>query len=171
MLFRSTVLKQEWPLWKDRLPQLAAEMITATEDEITWKLIEEISAKGAELLLPIYEREGGVNGRLSIQTDPRYHRSVERMVAQAQHFDALAPNMIVKIPVTKAGVTAIEEATYRGISINATVSFSVPQALAVAEAVERGLRRREDEGKDISRMRSEERRGGEQCRYRWWRVD
>jgi transaldolase len=74
------------------------------------------------------------------------------MVAQASHFDALAPNMIVKIPVTKAGVTAIEEATYRGISINATVSFSVPQALAVAEAVERGLRRREDEGKDISRM-------------------
>ena len=51
--------------------------------------------------------------------------------------------MIVKIPVTQAGVSAIEEATYRGISINATVSFTLPQAIAVAEAVERGLARRE----------------------------
>jgi len=68
------------------------------------------------------------------------------------HFDSLAPNMIVKIPVTKAGVWAIEETIYRGVSINATVCFTVPQALAVAEAVERGLKRREKEGKDISRM-------------------
>ena len=60
--------------------------------------------------------------------------------------------MIVKIPVTRAGIPAIEEATYRGISINATVSFTLPQAIAVAEAVERGLRRREAEGKDIATM-------------------
>src|SRR4029077_144499 len=61
-------------------------------------------------------------------------------------------NMIVKIPVTRAGITAIEEATYRGISINATVCFTLPQCVAVAEAVERGLQRREREGKDISTM-------------------
>jgi transaldolase len=60
--------------------------------------------------------------------------------------------MIVKIPVTKAGIPAFEEATYRGVSINATVSFTVPQCIAVAEAVERGLKRREKEGKDISTM-------------------
>ncbi len=54
--------------------------------------------------------------------------------------------------MTAAGVTAIEEATYRGISINATVCFSLPQCLAVAEAVERGLTRREQEGKDIETM-------------------
>jgi transaldolase len=60
--------------------------------------------------------------------------------------------MIVKIPVTCAGIPAIEEATYLGISINATVCFSLPQCVAVAEAVERGLRRREREGKDISAM-------------------
>lgn len=62
------------------------------------------------------------------------------------------PNMIVKIPVTRAGITAIEEATYRGISINATVCFSLPQCIVVAEAVERGLRRREEENKPISEM-------------------
>ena len=54
--------------------------------------------------------------------------------------------MIVKFPTTVAGVAAMEEATYRGISVNATVSFSVAQALAAAEAVESGLRRREAEG-------------------------
>jgi transaldolase len=60
--------------------------------------------------------------------------------------------MIVKIPVTRAGIPAIEEATYRGISINATVCFTLPQCIAVAEAVERGLTRRESEGKDIAAM-------------------
>ena len=71
---------------------------------------------------------------------------------QALRFNALAPNMIVKIPATQAGIAAIEEATYRGISINATVSFALPQCIAVAEAMERGFKRREKEGLDISRM-------------------
>jgi transaldolase len=73
-------------------------------------------------------------------------------VAQARHFDTLAPNMQVKMPVTKAGVRAIEEATYHGVNVNATVSFTVPQAVAVAEAVERGLNRRAADGQDISHM-------------------
>jgi transaldolase len=60
--------------------------------------------------------------------------------------------MIVKIPVTNAGVAAIEEATARGVSINATVCFSLPQCIAVAEAIERGLRTREQEGLDIASM-------------------
>ena len=109
-----------------------------------------MSVKAAALLMPVFEREKGRNGRLSIQTDPRFYRDSERIVRQAVHFSQLAPNIIVKIPVTKAGVEAIEEATYLGVSINATVSFTLPQAIAVAEAVERGLTRREKEGKDIS---------------------
>jgi len=148
----TTVLKQEWDIWKDRIPQIIRENPSATEDEIAWKLIEEISVKAAALLKPIFDREKGRNGRLSIQTDPRLYRDAERIVRQAVHFSELAPNMIVKIPVTKAGITAIEEATRLGISINATVSFTLPQAVAVAEAVERGLKRREKEGKDISTM-------------------
>jgi transaldolase len=60
--------------------------------------------------------------------------------------------MIVKIPATSAGIAAFEEVTYRGVSINATVSFSLPQCIAVAEAVERGLQRREREGLDIASM-------------------
>jgi transaldolase len=146
------VLQKELPFWQDRIRQLIEEMPTATEDDITWKLIEEMSVKGAELLKPGFDREQGKKGRLSIQTDPKYYKNAELIVKQAVHFSKLAPNMIIKIPVTKAGVQAIEEATYQGVSINATVCFTVPQALAVGEAVESGLKRRETEGKDISRM-------------------
>lgn len=146
------VLRQEWDAWKNRIPGIIKENPVATEDEVAWKLIEEMSVKAAGLLRPVFDSENGKNGRLSIQTDPRLYRDARRIVKQAEHFSNLAPNMIVKIPVTKAGIEAIEEATYRGVSINATVSFTVPQAVAVAEAVEKGLTRREREGKDISSM-------------------
>lgn len=145
-----TVLKDEFDAWKGRIAELTREMPTATEDEIAWKIVEEISVKAAGLLEPIYHEQEGKNGRLSIQTDPRHYRDAATIVSQAQHFDEIAPNMIVKIPVTAAGVAAIEEATYHGVSINATVSFSLPQVVAVAKAVERGLERREREGKEVS---------------------
>ncbi|MEW6261838.1 MAG: transaldolase family protein [Thermodesulfobacteriota bacterium] len=146
------VLNKEMHLWKDRLRRMIEERPTATEDELTWRLIEELSVKGAALLQPVFEREKGKKGRLSIQTDPKYYRDAEAITRQAHRFNQLAPNMIVKIPVTRAGVTAIEEATFLGVSINATVCFSVPQAVAVAEAVERGLKRRRAEGGDTATM-------------------
>jgi transaldolase len=146
------VLKKEMPSWKERIRQLIRERPSATEEEIGWQVVREISAKSAELLRPIFDKQGGRNGRLSIQTDPRFFRNSEAILLQAAEFNAIAPNMIVKIPATSAGIPAIEEATYRGISINATVSFTLPQCLAVAEAVERGLKRREHEGKDSCTM-------------------
>jgi transaldolase len=146
------VLKKEMSLWKDRIRSLIDERSTATEDQIGWQLVREVSVKAAGLLRPVFEAHRGKNGRLSIQTDPRLFRDSKAIVEQAEEFNRLAPNMIVKIPVTRAGIPAIEEATYRGISINATVSFTLPQCIAVAEAVERGLKRREQEGKDITAM-------------------
>ena len=146
------VLKQEMPLWKGRIEALIQERPAATEREIAWALVEEISATRAGMLRPIFDTQNGKNGRLSIQTDPILYRNTEGLIQQAERFAALAPNMIVKIPVTSAGVAAFEEITYRGISVNATVSFSLPQCVAVAEAVERGLKRREREGLDIRRM-------------------
>ncbi len=146
------VLKKEWETWKVRIAALVTEMPNASEDDIAWRLTEEMSIKAAALLKPIFDREKGRNGRLSIQTNPKYWRDSKRLIEQAIHFNALAPNIIVKIPATKAGIEAIEEVTALGISINATVSFTLPQVIAVAEAVERGLKRREKEGKDISTM-------------------
>src|SRR6202140_3015673 len=146
------VLKKEMSLWKDRIRSLIEERSTATEDQISWQLVREVSVKAAGLLRPVFEAHRGKNGRLSIQTDPRLFRDSKAIVEQAEEFNRLAPNMIVKIPVTRAGIPAIEEATYRGISINATVCFTLPQCVAVAEAVERGLKRREKEGKEIASM-------------------
>jgi transaldolase len=146
------VLKKEMSFWKDRIRSLIEESPTATEEQIGWQLVREVSVKAAGLLKPVFDAHLGKNGRLSIQTDPRLFRNSKAIVEQAEEFNRLAPNMIVKIPVTPAGVPAIEEASYRGISINATVSFTLPQCIAVAEAVERGLRRREKEGKDIAAM-------------------
>jgi transaldolase len=146
------VLAGDTATWRPRTATLLTELPTASEDAVAWKLVEELSIRAAQLLEPIFEAELGRNGRLSIQTDPRLFRDSTAIVQQALVFSALAPNMIVKIPVVRAGIPAIEEATYQGVSINATVCFTLPQCIAVAEAVERGLRRREDEGKDIATM-------------------
>src|ERR1700682_6630866 len=105
------VLKKEMNLWKGRLEGLTKENPTATEEEVAWQLVRDISVRGAELLKPIFDVEGGRNGRLSIQTDPRLFRDSRAIVEQAVEFRALAPNMIAKIPVTRAGVRAFGEAT------------------------------------------------------------
>src|SRR4051794_516761 len=146
------VLRKELQLWRERIPQLVADNPTGTEVEVTWRLIEEISVRGSELLLPVFEREGGRKGRLSIQTDPTLYRDSGRIVEQAIRFYGLAPNMQVKVPATAAGIRAAEELTAAGVDINATVSFTVPQVVAVADAVERGLARREADGHDVSGM-------------------
>ena len=146
------VLKKEMPRWRERIKQIIAANPTWSEVEITWTVIEELAVTGANLLQPVFDREHGRKGRLSIQTNPALYRNADAIVAQALHFSALAPNMQIKIPATAAGIRAVEEATYRGVTINATVNFTVPQALAVAEAVERGLNRREAEGLPIADM-------------------
>jgi transaldolase len=146
------VVKKELAFWRSRIAELAAEHKTADEGALAWRVIEDMSTRRAAMLRPIFDVHRGKNGRLSVQTDPRAYRNGQAILDQALRFHALAPNMIVKIPATHAGIWAIEEATARGVSINATVSFSVPQAIAVAEAVERGLVRCERDGRDISTM-------------------
>mgnify|MGYP000148812846 CR=1 FL=1 len=141
-----SVLQQELADWKPRIQELFKTQPSWTEAQITWKLIEEIAVRGAELLRPLFEETDGKKGWLSIQTNPEFHKSPQALVSQALDFAKLAPNMQVKIPATAAGIVAIEEVTAQGVSINATVSFTAPQAVAVAEAVERGLRRREAAG-------------------------
>jgi transaldolase len=146
------VWKQEPGHWRERVRSLAAEHPTATEVDLAWLVVEEMSIRGAKLLEPAFEAHAGRQGRLSMQTDPTYHRSSDRMLAQGVHFDGLAANIIVKFPATTAGIAAMEEATYRGVNVNTTVCFSVAQAIAAAEAIERGLRRRDAEGLDVERM-------------------
>lgn len=147
-----TCINQKKERWLPRIAELAEQMPEATESEIGWRIVRELSLEAAGLLEPAFEEHKGRNGRLSMQTDPRLARSAKALADQAEEFSNLAKNIIVKIPATSVGVRAIEEATYRGVSVNVTVSFSVPQAVATGEAIERGLRRREAEGKDVSAM-------------------
>jgi transaldolase len=146
------VLRKELHLWRERIPEIIAGNPTWTEDEVAMKLFEEISVRGAEVLLPVFEREGGKKGRLSIQTNPKFYRDAARITEQAIRFSRLAPNMQVKVPGTKAGIQAAEQVTAAGVNVNVTVCFTVPQALAAGEAIERGLRRLEAEGEDASLM-------------------
>ncbi|WP_067783005.1 transaldolase family protein [Actinomyces vulturis] len=147
-----TCINKRKDKWLPRIAELAKEMPHATESEIGWQVVRELSIEAAKLLEPIFDEHNGRNGRLSVQTDPRLARSAEALADQAEEFSHLAKNIIVKIPATSEGIKAIEEATYRGVSVNVTVSFTVAQAVAAGEAIERGLKRREAEGLDISTM-------------------
>jgi transaldolase len=140
------VWKKDPEHWRDRARTRAKAEPAATEVDLAWGIVEEMSVRGASLLEPAFERFGGRKGRLSVQTNPTLYRSTELMVEQGLRFDSLARNIIVKFPATRAGIAAMEDATYRGINVNCTVSFSVAQAVAAAEAVERGLQRRDADG-------------------------
>jgi transaldolase len=146
------VWKAEPAYWRDRVRVLAREREDATEVDLAWAIVEEMSVRAAPLLMPAFAAAGGRQGRLSMQTDPTLFRSFDRMLAQGEHFASLAPNIIVKFPATSVGVRVMEEASYRGVSVNATVSFTVAQAIAAGEAVERGLKRREAEGLRVDDM-------------------
>jgi transaldolase len=146
------VWKKDPVHWRERVRALAEEHAYWTEVDLAWAIVAEMSIAGTRLLEPVFVREGGRKGRLSVQTDPTFWRTPERMLEQGVLFDALAPNVIVKFPATRVGIEVMEEATYRGVSVNCTVSFSVAQAVAAAEAVERGLRRRDAEGLPTGQM-------------------
>ena len=147
-----SAIKADKDYWVGRIKEYAKAHPAATDDQIGWAMVEELSVNAAKILEPEFEKYNGRNGRLSIQTDPRNFRDAKALADQAFEFSKIAKNIIVKIPVTSEAISAFEEATYRGVSLNATVSFSVAQTIAVAEAIERGLKRREAEGLDISQM-------------------
>ena len=147
-----SAIKADKDYWVGRIKEYAKAHPSETDDQIGWAMVKELSLNAAKILEPEFDKYNGRNGRLSIQTDPRNFRDSTALSNQAIEFSKLAKNIIVKIPVTSEAIGAFEEATYRGVSLNATVSFSVAQTIAVAEAIERGLKRREAEGLDISQM-------------------
>lgn len=146
------VLKKEFETWKPRIVEIINQNPTASEETAAWKIMEEITVNASKMLKPIYDKNNGRNGRLSIQVNGQHYRNTGAMVEQALHFNSLYPNNNIKVPVTRAGVEAIEELSFQGLSVNATVSFTVAQSVAVAEAVERGMERRRKEGKETSTM-------------------
>jgi transaldolase len=146
------VWKKDPTRWKRVVVDLAGRHPAWSERELAWAVVEAMSVEGARLLEPAFEASSGRKGRLSVQTDPTLWRDADRMVEQAVGFEGFARNIIVKFPATQAGLAAMEEASFRGISVNATVSISVAQAVAAAEAIERGIVRREAAGQPTESM-------------------
>jgi transaldolase len=146
------VLKKELPEWEDTIRREIADHPEKTEDDVAWAVIKAMGLKASRLLMPQFEASHGQKGRISFQTNAKYYTNAQKMIDHALDLAAVCPNSQIKLPASKAGIDAYEELTYQGVSINATVSFTVSQAIAVAEAVERGLKRREEEGLDCRQM-------------------
>ena len=104
--------------------------------------------RAADLFRPIYDRTNGVDGWVSLEVSPllAYDTAKTLMAAKDLHARARRPNLLIKIPGTKEGLPAIEEAIFAGIPINVTLLFSTDQYLAAAEAFHRGIERRIEAG-------------------------
>src|SRR6476659_7349699 len=104
--------------------------------------------RAADIFRPVYERTCGVDGWVSLEVSPLLAHNTATTLAEAKELYARAgrPNLYIKIPGTKEGLPAIEEAIFAGIPVNVTLLFSPEQYRAVAEAYMRGIERRIDAG-------------------------
>ena len=104
--------------------------------------------RAADLFRPVHDRTTGVDGWVSLEVSPLLAHDTASTLAAAKDLHARAgrPNLFIKIPGTKEGLPAIEEAIFAGIPINVTLLFSREQYLAAAEAFLRGIERRIDAG-------------------------
>ena len=104
--------------------------------------------RAADLFRPIYDRTNGVDGWVSLEVSPLLAYDTARTLAAAKDLFAQAgrPNLLIKIPGTKEGLPAIEEAIFAGIPINVTLLFSREHYVAAAEAFIRGIERRIEAG-------------------------
>ncbi len=109
-----------------------------------------------DVMRPIYDRTGGVDGRVSIEVGPLLAHNTEETVVEARQLWRTVdrPNLMVKIPATEEGIPAIEQMIYEGVSINVTLIFALSMYERVAEAYLRGLERRVAEGQPIDHIHS-----------------
>ena len=117
-------------------------------EELFFELALEDLTRAADLFRPVYDRTNGVDGWVSLEVSPllAYDTASTLAAAKSLHARAGRPNLFIKIPGTKEGVPAIEEAIFAGVPINVTLLFSHEQYLAAAEAFLRGIERRIDAG-------------------------
>jgi transaldolase len=121
---------------------------SASSEELFFELAMEDLARAADLFRPIYERTSGVDGFVSLEVSPLLAYDTGRTLRAAKdlHARMARPNVFIKIPGTKEGLPAIEEAIFAGVPVNVTLLFSREQYLAAAEAFLRGIERRIEAG-------------------------
>lgn len=109
-----------------------------------------------EVFAKVYESSGGVDGRVSIEVDPRLAHDTDKTILQAIELWKIVdrPNLLIKIPATKAGLPAITAVIAEGISVNVTLIFSVERHREVMDAYLAGLEKAKEAGHDLSKIHS-----------------
>ncbi len=117
-------------------------------EELFFQLALEDLTRAADLFRPVHDRTNGLDGWVSLEVSPLLAHNTASTLEEAKQLFARAnrPNLLIKIPGTKEGLPAIEEAIFAGIPVNVTLLFSPEQYRAVAEAYMRGIERRIDAG-------------------------
>ena len=131
-------------LWSPAVDDIIARSLPAeTKAEA---LMHVAVTRAAEKLLPEYEATKGQSGFVCAQVNPLRAGDRDCMYAMAKRFHAWAPNIAVKLPATGAGLDVLEDCVAEGITITATVSFTVPQVVQIAERHRAGSRRARERG-------------------------
>jgi transaldolase len=109
-----------------------------------------------DVLTPQWEASEGIDGRVSIEVDPRLANETDKTIAQAVELWKIVdrPNLLIKIPATKAGLPAITAVLAEGISVNVTLIFSVERHREVMDAYLAGLEKAREAGHDLSKIHS-----------------
>ncbi|KGN42766.1 transaldolase [Knoellia aerolata] len=140
--------------YSEQVAQLAADKATL-DDAVTAMTTQDVR-DACDVLLPVFEATDGLDGRVSIEVDPRLAHDTDRTVAQAKELRELVdrPNLLVKIPATVEGLPAITRVLAEGISVNVTLIFSLDRYRAVMNAFLTGVEQARERGKDISTLES-----------------
>jgi transaldolase len=145
-IFASALAKGD--AYAGALGQLAGTDVEAAVEKITTDDVRD----AADVLRPVYDATGGVDGRVSIEVDPRLARDTEATVATAKRLWATVdrPNVMIKIPATVEGLPAITAVLAEGISVNVTLIFSIERYRAVMDAFLAGLEQARANGHDLA---------------------
>jgi transaldolase len=140
--------------YEEQLADLAVRGVTV--DEAVRMMTTADVRAAADVLRPVYEATGGRDGRVSIEVDPRLAHDTTATVAEARQLAWLVdrPNVMIKIPATKAGLPAITEVIGAGISVNVTLIFSLERYREVMDAYVTGLEKAQAAGLDLSGIHS-----------------
>ena len=140
--------------YEEQLADLAVRGVTV-EEAVRMMTTADVRA-AADVLRPVYDATGGRDGRVSIEVDPRLAHDTKATIAEAKQLAWLVdrPNVMIKIPATKAGLPAITEVIGLGISVNVTLIFSLERYRAVMDAYLSGLEKAKERGLDLSQIRS-----------------
>lgn len=130
-------------IWEDPIREALKVKEAGARAEALMKIVV---TNAAEKFLPIYEKTNGKAGYVCAQVDPAKAGERDEMIAMARRFNAWAPNIAVKLPVTAAGLDTLETCISEGITVTATVSFTVPQVVQIAESHNRGIAAAEKKG-------------------------